>query len=562
MAPLGVAQASSALASLALRPAHLFVALVAFLAVQLTYWPDVLFTDLATSGAQLARALRREPPRPPAAAGAPREDLYAVFAALVAPHGYALQEHFVTTEDGYVLRLFRMANTSFLPGGSFPPAPAGGSNASGGVGGGSGGSSRSSGTPGGGGKGVGSGGGGGGGVPALRVAFLQHPLMGSAVDWVVMGPGRSVAFLLADRGYDVWLTNVRGNRFSRNHTSLDPDSPEDAPRFWGYSFDHHIAYDLLAALEHVGGATGAERVAVVAYSQGTTIILGALSAHPSIAARVSAAALLAPVAFVGGMTSPVFRAMAVLRMERLFRLLGMHEYGPHLPHFAALSAAFCGAFPAPCTAYLTLLSPNANIDPALMPSIMTFLPSGTSSVNMQHWGQLVRSPNATRLARFDFGTDCGPTSTTATSPSGAGAGGGEAGDPALADNETGDAGGSGGSAERAPHLSAGLPLTRDRAPSRAGGDGDGRPRCNQDAYGGSTVPPEYPLASVSTPLALFTGGHDSLGDPADSQRLLQVLRAPVLHHHTPEYGHLDFGVGADVAQRVYPVLLDFLDAHP
>lgn len=43
--------------------------------------------------------------------------------------------------------------------------------------------------------------------------------------WLLSPPDQSLALLLADNGYDVWLTSTRGTKYSRGHTSL---SPKDA----------------------------------------------------------------------------------------------------------------------------------------------------------------------------------------------------------------------------------------------------------------------------------------------------------------------------------------------
>lgn len=65
--------------------------------------------------------------------------------------------------------------------------------------------------------------------PTRGVVFLQHPLMVGANVWVDKG-NKSLAFTLADMGYDVWLGNSRGTRLSPKHVSLTWD---DA-KYWEY----------------------------------------------------------------------------------------------------------------------------------------------------------------------------------------------------------------------------------------------------------------------------------------------------------------------------------------
>lgn len=53
------------------------------------------------------------------------------------------------------------------------------------------------------------------------------------MDFINRGPEQSIGLMLADAGWDVWLTNNRGNRFSRNHTTLDPDKDV---KFWDFRY--------------------------------------------------------------------------------------------------------------------------------------------------------------------------------------------------------------------------------------------------------------------------------------------------------------------------------------
>lgn len=64
------------------------------------------------------------------------------------------------------------------------------------------------------------------------VVFLMHGLLSSSIDWVNMGPGFSIAYDLVEAGYDVWMGNAKGNKFSRKHERLHPML--NRRRFWNF----------------------------------------------------------------------------------------------------------------------------------------------------------------------------------------------------------------------------------------------------------------------------------------------------------------------------------------
>lgn len=95
-------------------------------------------------------------------------------------------------------------------------------------------------------------------------------------DW---RPDVSLAAWLRDRGWDVWVAELRGD------AGTTPPSKE-AAREW--TFEDHARHDLPAVVDGVLAATGRERLAWVGHSMGGMLLYTALTLMPEkIAAGVA-----------------------------------------------------------------------------------------------------------------------------------------------------------------------------------------------------------------------------------------------------------------------------------
>lgn len=80
----------------------------------------------------------------------------------------------------------------------------------------------------------------------------MHSQNWDMTQWVTNSADKSVAFMLADAGYDVWMGNNRGSSYSLGHTSL---TTKDLA-FWDFYQLEMGTIDVPAFIDFVLEKTG------------------------------------------------------------------------------------------------------------------------------------------------------------------------------------------------------------------------------------------------------------------------------------------------------------------
>jgi pimeloyl-ACP methyl ester carboxylesterase len=237
--------------------------------------------------------------------------------------------------------------------------------------------------------------------PGAPVVFLLHGFLDEATTWIINGPSQSLGYILYDSGFDIWLGNNRGNELSMPVPSWnftwDQMAKYDMPAFHSYVLDVTKQQGLI----HVGHSEGTLE-AFAGFSINSTLqahvklfIALAPVAHLSHQTSLMVTALSAvPEGILTDILGPDAVPPQQLEITRV-----IIEY--FIP-------GFCQGVPVFCDSFIFAIAgcdsrrhcDTSNLNASRVPVYSAHL-GGSSLRNLFHLLQLARDPG---MHMFDFGS--------------------------------------------------------------------------------------------------------------------------------------------------------------
>ncbi|ORX59550.1 alpha/beta-hydrolase [Hesseltinella vesiculosa] len=151
------------------------------------------------------------------------------------------------------------------------------------------------------------------------VVLLYHGFLMSSEIWVCnVDEMRNLALVLARRGYDVWLGNARGNKYSQAHMKL---SATDLA-FWNFSLNEYALYDLPDTVDYILGQTGQSHLTYIGFSQGTAQGFSSLSINTALNKKINLFIALAPATTPLGLHHPLIDAFVKAAPSVIYLIFG------------------------------------------------------------------------------------------------------------------------------------------------------------------------------------------------------------------------------------------------
>ncbi|XP_047030082.1 lipase member K-like [Helicoverpa zea] len=238
-----------------------------------------------------------------------------------------------------------------------------------------------------------------------KPVVISHGLMCTADDFIIRGE-TSLVYKLAQEGFDVWIITYRGSKYSRKHIELNPDTDKKA--FFNYSMDDMGKKDLKAVIDLVLSTTGADSLSLIGHSEGTSAAFILFSSIAEYADVIDLFIALSPVADLSdsglALTATIRLGPAINKILLAFgveELLGFDSLERRLFQFLCSQGkigyelCYNGIFGA-----LSGYDPD-QLNLEFFHTLLGHYPAGTSRKNLIHYVQV---GNNNRFAQFDYGS--------------------------------------------------------------------------------------------------------------------------------------------------------------
>lgn len=140
-----------------------------------------------------------------------------------------------------------------------------------------------------------------------KIAYFHHGLLTNS-ELFILGSehNKNLPFLLVDKGWEVWLGNNRGNKYSRKHLKLSPFDP----KFWNFSLDEFAYFDIPDTLEYIRNVYNAyDKITYIGFSQGCSQLFASLSLKPQLNSYLNHFVALSPAIVPQNLKHPIFQVI-------------------------------------------------------------------------------------------------------------------------------------------------------------------------------------------------------------------------------------------------------------
>lgn len=221
-----------------------------------------------------------------------------------------------------------------------------------------------------------------------KVVYLHHGLLMCSDIWCCqLERNKNLPFVLHDLGFDVWMGNNRGNKYSTAHLHKLPKSR----KFWDFSIDEFAFFDIPNSIDFILKITHVEKLICVGFSQGSAQMFASFAINEYLNSKVAQFIAIAPAMTPRGLHNRIVDTFAKSSPTLMYLFFGRNILLPSaIVWLRTLHPAifnFCIDF----GNRILFNWRSLNISPQQKLISYSKLYSTTSVKSVVHWFQILRS---------------------------------------------------------------------------------------------------------------------------------------------------------------------------